>query len=54
MKLTVIDVRGIVVYQEDISAEISQARVNISEKGIYFIELVKDGHQKWRGKLTRM
>ncbi|MFT5778987.1 MAG: subtilisin family serine protease [Crocinitomicaceae bacterium] len=54
MKLTVIDVRGVVVYQEDISSELGQTTIDIKEKGIYFIHLEKDGQQKWFGKLTRM
>ena len=54
MTLKVVDVNGSVVYQKAITTEMNETTLDIQEKGLFFIQLEKEGRQKWIGKLVRI
>ena len=54
MTLKVVDVNGSIILQQEIAAEMNETVIDIQEKGLYFIQLEKEGQQKWFGKFVRI
>ena len=54
MTLIVVDVRGVVVHQQNLSAEMRVTTIDLQDNGVYFLKLEKNGQPKWHGKLVKM
>jgi len=54
MTLIVVDVRGVVVHQQNLSTEMRVTTIDLQDNGVYFLKLEKNGQPKWHGKLVKM
>ena len=54
MTLVVVDVRGVIVHQQNLSAEMAITTIDLQDNGVYFLRLEKNGQPKWHGKLVKM
>jgi hypothetical protein len=54
MMLYVTDLNGIVIHEQEVTAYMNQTKINIANRGVYFVRLVKGNQQAWLGKLVRM
>jgi hypothetical protein len=54
MTLYVTDLNGTVIHEQEVTAYMNQTKINIANRGVYFVRLVKGNEQVWLGKLVRM
>jgi len=54
MTLIIVDVRGVVVHQQNLSAEMRVTTIDLQDNGVYFLKLEKNGQPKWHGKLVKI
>ena len=54
MTLYVTDLNGIVIHEQEVTAYMNQTKINIANRGVYFVRLVKGNQQVWLKKLVRI
>lgn len=53
MKLTVVDVRGVIVDQQELRSGMDETQINVEDGGVYFVQITKDDELIWFGKLIK-
>lgn len=53
MELIVTDLNGSIISQQSVNIDMNQSIIELDQRGLYFVRLVKNGQQLWLKKLVR-